>query len=106
MFPIISFNQTLLRQLRTIFDLIVQFQRAQDDVYTTALAELKRREEWYQAVHQRAEEVGSDASICMYQWESDLCLYLYSTLGSMELLQCGFWVAILVLRCDSRWFMY
>jgi gamma-tubulin complex component 3 len=49
-------SQTLLRQLRTIFDLIVQFQRAQEEVYTTALAELKRRDEWNQEVHQRSEK--------------------------------------------------
>jgi gamma-tubulin complex component 3 len=54
-------SQTLLRQLRTIFDLIVQFQRAQEEVYTTALAELKRRDEWNQEVHQRSEKVSQSS---------------------------------------------
>ncbi|XP_062521244.1 gamma-tubulin complex component 3 homolog isoform X2 [Corticium candelabrum] len=49
-------SQTLLRQLRTVFDLIVQFQRAQDDVYTTVLAELKRRDEWQQAIDRRGDK--------------------------------------------------
>eukprot|EP00118_Oscarella_pearsei_P015761 m.144765 g.144765 ORF g.144765 m.144765 type:complete len:863 (+) comp38407_c1_seq3:451-3039(+) len=35
-------SKTLLRQLRTIFDLIVQYQHAQDDVFTSAAAEAER----------------------------------------------------------------
>lgn len=53
--------QSLLNQLRAIFDQIIEFQNAQDSLYRSALEELSLRLQYEEKKQQREEEVGSEA---------------------------------------------
>lgn len=50
--------QSLLNQLRAIFDQIIEFQSAQDSLYRSALEELTLRLQYEERKRQREEEVG------------------------------------------------
>lgn len=50
--------QSLLNQLRAIFDQIIEFQSAQDSLYRSALEELALRLQFEERKQQREEEVG------------------------------------------------
>ena len=56
--PFISL-QPMLTQLRTIFDLIIQFQNAQESFFSAATAELQSRQRLEKAVELRTDEVRS-----------------------------------------------
>ncbi len=49
--------QSLLNQLRAIFDQIIEFQSAQDSLYRSALEELALRLQFEEKKRQREEEV-------------------------------------------------
>lgn len=49
--------QSLLNQLRAIFDQIIEFQSAQDSLYRSALEELTLRLQYEEKIQQRTEEV-------------------------------------------------
>lgn len=49
--------QSLLNQLRAIFDQIIEFQSAQDSLYRSALEELSLRLQYEEKKQQREEEV-------------------------------------------------
>ena len=49
----------MLTQLRTIFDLIIQFQNAQESFFSAATAELQSRQRLEKAVELRTDEVRS-----------------------------------------------
>lgn len=51
--------QSLLNQLRAIFDQIIEFQNAQDSLYRSALEELSLRLQYEEKKQQREEEVRS-----------------------------------------------
>ena len=55
----IPFEQAMLTQLRAIFDLIIQFQSTQENMYAAATAELEAR----QALEKKAEKKTADVSI-------------------------------------------
>lgn len=50
--------QSLLNQLRAIFDQIIEFQSAQDSLYRSALEELSLRLQFEERKQKREEEVG------------------------------------------------
>lgn len=52
--------QSLLNQLRAIFDQIIEFQSAQDSLYRSALEELSLRLQYEEKKRQRDEEVGTE----------------------------------------------
>ena len=58
MHPIILVFQLLLIQLRTIFDLIVDFQQKQADMFDAFLTEAKKRKQFDVMKRRRVEEVG------------------------------------------------
>ena len=49
--------QQMLTQLRTIFDLIIQFQNAQESFFSAATIELQSRQRLEKAVELRTDEV-------------------------------------------------
>ena len=49
--------QQMLTQLRAIFDLIIQFQNAQDSFFSAATTELQSRQRLEKAVEHRTDEV-------------------------------------------------
>lgn len=53
----------MLTQLRTIFDLIIQFQNAQESFFSAATTELQSRQRLGKAVEQRTDEVS--VSFCL-----------------------------------------
>lgn len=55
--PYVSPVQSLLNQLRAIFDQIIEFQSAQDSLYRSALEELALRLQYEERKQQREEEV-------------------------------------------------
>ena len=52
----------MLTQLRTIFDLIIQFQNAQESFFSAATTELQSRQRLQKAVEQRTDEVSMHIS--------------------------------------------
>lgn len=48
----------MLTQLRAIFDLIIQFQTTQENMYNAATAELEARQEIEKKAQRKTEEVG------------------------------------------------
>ena len=52
-----SSHQKMLTQLRAIFDLIIQFQNAQESFFSAATRELQSRQALEKAVETRADEV-------------------------------------------------
>ena len=52
----------MLTQLRAIFDLIIQFQSTQDNMYAAAMTELEAR----QALEKKAEKKTADVSVFLY----------------------------------------
>ena len=58
--------QEILTQLRTIFDLIIQFETAQDSFYQAANEELESRNHFDQQRKQRTEQVHPLLWMCLY----------------------------------------
>ena len=56
----------MLTQLRAIFDLIIQFQNAQESFFSVATEELQSRQRLEAAVVKRTEEVGSMRGIIQF----------------------------------------
>ena len=59
-------SQGILTQLRTIFDLIIDFQQAQDLFYQTAQNELAAREHFVNIQKQRTTKVGT----CLWTFDA------------------------------------
>lgn len=55
--------QPLLNQLRAVFDQIIEFQKAQDSLYRSALEELSLRLQYEEKKRQREEEVGGEGRL-------------------------------------------
>ena len=92
--------QSLLNQLRAIFDQIIEFQSAQDSLYRSALEELSLRLQYEEKKRQRDEEVGTE-------WPADELLIHLSKLvrGGWDMgaymLPNSLFVATAVLLADS-----
>lgn len=57
--------QSLLNQLRAIFDQIIEFQSAQDSLYRSALEELSLRLQFEEKKQKREEEVGQRMEVAV-----------------------------------------
>lgn len=62
--------QSLLNQLRAIFDQIIEFQSAQDSLYRSALEELTLRLQYEEKKRQRDEEVGPERPADEPLWDT------------------------------------
>ena len=56
-FDLTSTLQSILAQLRTIFDLIISFQKIQDEMYTAATTELEHRQAYIKSQEDKTKKV-------------------------------------------------
>jgi len=66
--------QDMLTQLRAIFDLIVQFENAQSNLYTAAEEEVRNRQQLRDAVNKKTDKVHYNIRNCTH-WYSPSMLY-------------------------------